>query len=114
MKVNLNKNRIFLTIIFTAFCVLNFSGCQDEIFNEIRDEIELEDSTVSGHINSIVRYQSGSTEYIVTQNGNLYYRPAETATKNDKKSQKHNKIDQSFSHTLQYAIRKRYTSFHHS
>lgn len=72
MKVNLNK--IFLAIALTVFSVLNFTGCQDEIFHEIRDEIELDDSTVSGHINSIVRYKSGSTEYIVTQNGNVYYR----------------------------------------
>ncbi len=83
MKVNLNNNRIFLAIAITVFSVLNFTGCQDEIFNEIRDEIELEDSSIKGHINSIVRFSEGGTEYIVTQNGNIYYRPANVSTKID-------------------------------
>ncbi|MCR4627220.1 MAG: hypothetical protein K5640_06190 [Treponema sp.] len=83
MKVNLNKNKKFLAIAITVFSVLNFTGCQDEIFNEIRDEIELEDSSIKGHINSIVRFSEGGTEYIVTQNGNIYYRPASVSTKID-------------------------------
>lgn len=85
MKVNLNNNRIFLAIAITVFSVLNFTGCQDEIFNEIRDEIELEDSSIKGHINSIVRvrFTDSGPEYIVTQNGNIYYRPASVSTKID-------------------------------
>ncbi|QTQ16880.1 hypothetical protein [Treponema parvum] len=68
-----NKNLAVIAFFVTAVVVF-FTGCQDEIFNTIRDEIKLEDLTVRGHINSIVRYTDGGTEYILTQNGNVYYK----------------------------------------
>ncbi|QTQ11171.1 hypothetical protein HRI96_02550 [Treponema parvum] len=68
-----NKNLAVIAFFVTAVVVF-FTGCQDEIFNTIRDEIKLEDLTVRGHINSIVRYKDGGTEYILTQNGNVYYK----------------------------------------
>lgn len=80
----MKKTSLFISILLTA-ATLSLTACQDEIFNEIRDEIELEDSTISGHINSIVRYQdpTTSTEYIVTENGNVYYKSANILYKTD-------------------------------
>lgn len=71
--------------VIAITALFQFSGCQDEIFNEIRDEIKLEDSTVSGHINSIIRFNpnGGDTEYIAIQNGGVYYRNAAVETETD-------------------------------
>ena len=71
--------------VIAITALFQFSGCQDEIFNEIRDEIKLEDSTVSGHINSIIRFNpnGGGTEYIAIQNGGIYYRNAAVETETD-------------------------------
>ena len=71
--------------VIAITALFQFSGCQDEIFNEIRDEIKLEDSTVSGHINSIIRFNpnGGGTEYIAIQNGGVYYRNAAVETETD-------------------------------
>ena len=83
--------------VIAITALFQFSGCQDEIFNEIRDEIKLEDSTVSGHINSIIRFtpNGSSTEYIAIQNGNIYYRNAAIETETDwtKDSRTTGKVD---------------------
>ncbi|MCR5288591.1 MAG: hypothetical protein K6E51_01210 [Treponema sp.] len=62
------KKILISALAATLFFTL--TGCQEEIFHEIRDEIELEDSTIGGDINSIVRYG----DYLVLENGDIYYK----------------------------------------
>jgi hypothetical protein len=69
-----------LSAVISAFIfsssLLTFTGCQGEIFNSIREEIELEDSTVSGDIRSVVRYNESGTDYLFLDNGDIYYKLA--------------------------------------
>ncbi len=76
-------------IIGTAACTsllifapLFFTGCQDVIYSKIMNEVTLDDATISGTINSIVRYKnpSDNTEYIFIENGNIYYKAASSAS----------------------------------
>ena len=74
-------------LILSAFVALGCVSCQDVIFDTIREEVELEDSQVSGDINSIIRYamntevkQSDGTtkteehEFLFVDNGNIWYK----------------------------------------
>lgn len=68
-----------LKTFFAAFLsVLAFSllSCNDVIFADIRNEVKLDDPTVSGSIMSIVRYK----DYIFTANGRIYYQSKDTTS----------------------------------
>ena len=65
--------------IFSAlliFVPLFFTGCQDIIYAKIMNEVTLDDATISGHVNSIVRFSNN----IYIQNGNVYYKAASSAS----------------------------------
>ncbi len=70
MKKNILK-RLISTAAF-ACSIFFYTGCQDVIFYNIRQEVPLEDSTIGGDIYSIVRF--GSDLYIA--NGNIYSKSA--------------------------------------
>ena len=56
-----------------------FTGCYDAVYQSIRNEIPLEERTVSGFINSIVRFTQGSDEYLFMQNGKISYKKADAS-----------------------------------
>ncbi|MCR5494590.1 MAG: hypothetical protein K6F15_03045 [Treponema sp.] len=63
-----------LSIILGLLALLAFSSCHDSVFQAIRVEVELGDSSVSGFINGIVRFkpEGASSDYLVTANGVIY------------------------------------------
>jgi hypothetical protein len=83
-------NRIVRTVLFSSLAVfipLFFTGCQDVIYAKIMNEVTLDDATISGSVNSIVRYSpdytnasSEYTDYIFIQNGNVYYKAASSSS----------------------------------
>lgn len=76
-----------LKTFFAAFLsVLAFSllSCNDVIFADIRNEVKLNDPTVSGSIQAIVRYKDD----IYAATGRIYYRPS-----SDDSSNKWEKLD---------------------
>ncbi|MGI5107483.1 hypothetical protein H0R94_10730 [Treponema socranskii] len=77
--------RIFsVLIIFSALaCAVFFTGCQDVIFAKIMGEVELEDATITGRVNTIVRCKLGTQEYLFIQNGRVYGKPASSASHGD-------------------------------
>ncbi|MGI5093159.1 hypothetical protein [Treponema socranskii] len=71
-------------IIFSALaCAVFFTGCQDVIFAKIMGEVELEDATITGSVNTIVRCKLGTQEYLFIQNGRVYGKPASSASHGD-------------------------------
>ena len=72
-----------LMIFFALACTVFFTGCQDVIFAKIMGEVALEDATISGRINSIVRYKMSGTEYVFIQNGRVYCKPASSQSHGD-------------------------------
>ncbi|MGP1512077.1 MAG: hypothetical protein ACTTIT_06115 [Treponema sp.] len=70
------KRHIVIAAVFAAFV---FTGCYDAVFQSIRNEIPLEEGTVKGFINSIVRFKSGSDEYLFLQNGRISYKLAKSS-----------------------------------
>ena len=63
--------KTFLTIISAIITCLIFTSCFDPIFSDIRNEVPLEESQISGFINSIIRYKDD----IYLQNGRIYSKP---------------------------------------
>lgn len=68
----------FLSLVF-------FTGCYDPVFDDIRKEVPLEDSEISGYINDLTRFRSvydsvledgtvqqKEAEFLVLQNGIIY------------------------------------------
>ncbi|MFC2387905.1 hypothetical protein [Treponema socranskii] len=72
-----------LIFFFALACTVFFTGCQDVIFAKIMGEVALEDATISGRINSIVRYKMSGTEYVFIQNGRVYCKPASSQSHGD-------------------------------
>ena len=65
--------KIALFTILTALFVL--SGCQNPIFEAIREDVVPEEATVSGTIGAITRYTAGSQEYLfLAADGGLRYK----------------------------------------
>ena len=73
------KKIALLTIIASLFIL---SGCQDPIFEAIREDVVPEDATVSGSIRSITRYSvDGSEEYLfLAADGGLRYKLKDNAS----------------------------------
>jgi len=64
----------------SLFCAaFLFTGCYDAVYQSIRNEIPLEERTVPGFINSIVRFTQGSDEYLFMQNGKISYKKADAS-----------------------------------
>ena len=60
----------FLLLVF-------FTGCYDSVFDDIRKEVPLEDSEISGYINDLTRFRSvkddgTEAEFLILQNGIIY------------------------------------------
>jgi len=72
-----------LIFFFALACTVFFTSCQDVIFAKIMGEVALEDATISGRINSIVRYKMSGTEYVFIQNGRVYCKPASSQSHGD-------------------------------
>ena len=71
------KRHIVIAAVFAAFV---FTGCYDAVFQSIRNEIPLEEGTVKGFINSIVRFRSSDgKEYLFLQNGRISYKLAKSS-----------------------------------
>jgi hypothetical protein len=75
MKINKTGKTAVLTSLLISTAVF-FTGCQDVIYAKIMNEVTLDDATISGSVNSIVRYTLNSTECIFIENGNVYYKAA--------------------------------------
>ena len=58
---------VFL-VLAAVFAAGVFSGCQDPIFWNIRQEVKLEEATIYGDIFSIVRFK----DKLFIANGNIY------------------------------------------
>lgn len=74
----MKKINIFLTLSF-ALLSFTFLSCQDEVFYGITQDVAPETATVSGAVTSIVRYNMGSTEYLVL-NGDYGVRYKDAST----------------------------------
>ena len=62
----MKKNLLFKLAVSTFLLFsLVFTGCQDPIFEAIREDVPPEDATVSGNVNFITRYTAGGEEYLV-------------------------------------------------
>lgn len=67
LKAKKNKMNVFL-VLAAVFAAGVFSGCQDPIFWNIRQEVKLEEATIYGDIFSIVRFK----DKLFIANGNIY------------------------------------------
>lgn len=61
---------------FLSVLAFSFVSCNDVIFADIRNEVKLNDPTVSGSIQAIVRYKSN----IYVANGRIYHQPKSTTS----------------------------------
>ncbi|MDY4152432.1 MAG: hypothetical protein SOX89_02580 [Treponema sp.] len=75
----------FLSLVF-------FTGCYDSVFDDIRKEVPLEDSEISGYINDLTRFRSvyddgtKEAEFLILQNGIIYAKqisPAKQISQDD-------------------------------
>ncbi len=71
------KKAIFSIVLVLSifFC---FPGCYDAIFQEIRSEIELNQGSVSGFVNDIIRFnpEGSDKQYLLISNGALFIKDA--------------------------------------
>lgn len=72
--MNKSIKRLFTAVV--SVLAFSFFSCHDAIFSEIRNEVELDDATVSGDVKSIVRYKDN----IFVSNGRIYYQPKTSTT----------------------------------
>ena len=82
MKTFMKKRMLFNTIfamLITAGLSITYSGCFDPVFYNITQDVAPEDASVSGTINSIIRYTVGDKELLfLAADGGLRYKNAET------------------------------------
>lgn len=62
MKKTLLHSITALLLLLSGFV---FAGCQDPIFEAIREDVKPEEATVSGNISFITRYTAGNEEFLV-------------------------------------------------
>ena len=62
MKKTLLHSITALLLLLSGFV---FAGCQDPIFEAIREDVKPEEATVSGNIGFITRYTAGNEEFLV-------------------------------------------------
>lgn len=68
-----------------CFSVILFTGCFDPIYYNIKADVSPEEATVSGNINSIVRFDvSGQELLVLAANGGIRYKPADKGNERSK------------------------------
>lgn len=73
--MSFEKNKKIARIIFAFALTLFFAGCTNPVFYSIRKEVALEEATIKGFVNSIVRFtDSSGKEWLYLQNGRIYYK----------------------------------------
>ena len=74
--------KVFISVFITVLTFFFFSGCYDAIFQEIRTEVELNEGSISGFINNIVRFSAAGSgrEFLIISDGNLYIKEASSAS----------------------------------
>ena len=73
--MSFEKNKKIARIIFAFALTLFFAGCTNPVFFSIRKEVALEEATIKGFVNSIVRFtDSTGKEWLYLQNGRIYYK----------------------------------------
>lgn len=75
MIINKTARTAILASLLISSAVI-FTGCQDVIYAKIMNEVALDDATISGSVNSIVRFESN----IYIENGKVYYKAASSST----------------------------------
>ena len=70
--------KFFISVFFALFLLFSFTGCYDAVFQAIRTEVELSESTVTGFVNGIVRFSpEGSTkQFLFLANGVIQVKDA--------------------------------------
>lgn len=71
--------KILLSAVFGILAAFSFTGCYDAIFDSIRNEVELEEGTITGFVHNIARYRFNDTEYLMTTNGSIYIKRADVS-----------------------------------
>lgn len=71
--------KILLTAFTAVSAALLLISCSDPVFCKIRDEVALEDASINGSINSIVRYYNAEdgAEYLYLDNGRIWNKKAD-------------------------------------
>lgn len=59
-------------LCLSVLCLI-FAGCSSPVFYNIRKEVSLQDATVYGDINSLVRWEQDGKNYFVCQSGSAVY-----------------------------------------
>lgn len=72
--------KTIITSIFAATALL-FSGCFNPVLSNIRNEVPLEDSTVSGRITTLSLANDGTNDFILAASGYLFYSKIESDNK---------------------------------
>lgn len=74
----MNKNIKLATISLILFAIINFTGCWNPIFYELRKDVAPEQATVSGNIPQITRYTADGKEYLfLAADGGIRYKEAD-------------------------------------
>ena len=69
------------TLFIVLASIIFITGCQQPIYEAIREDVAPEEATVSGDITNITRYKIGSEEYLfLAADGGLRYKRADNAT----------------------------------
>lgn len=71
--------KLLLCAVLSAV-IFGFTGCYDAIYQSIRNEVELEEGTVSGFVNNVARYEVDGKQYLFTTNGLIYYKDASVSS----------------------------------
>lgn len=74
MNNSIKKSLLFsIQICCVAFC---FISCQDPIFSEIEQEIQLTDASIRGDVNGFTRLTVGDNDYLYLENNGVYVKAA--------------------------------------
>ncbi len=73
--MSFEKNKKLAQITFALVFSFLLAGCTNPVFYSIRKEVALEEATIKGLVNSIVRFtDSSNKEWLYLQNGRIYYK----------------------------------------
>lgn len=76
----MKKIALFSVLALSAL----FTGCFNPVFSNIEKEVPLVKGTVSGTVNSIVRFENGGEKYLVTHTGgDVFYKKVKTERTSD-------------------------------
>lgn len=74
MEIKMMKKLLFAVAL--AVSIFGLTGCYDAIYQSIRNEVELEEGTISGFVNNIARFTIDDKQYLFTTNGLIYCKDA--------------------------------------